>query len=607
MPSYINFQDDTTYPGHKFRRMVGRQQDLAQGFDHPIAFTVSVSNDNPGKLEASPGVAWIRDEIGGVYFVEREIDPLYVDTVGSSGTIILRVKDLNLFDGENALVLEAVAQGSTIPVRSLRLATYTGSGSDAVLTDVRLTTPGQFVVSRSGPSNYGAPNTEVMGLGSFAPGTQYTDLTTGVRYVKKADGVWFSDPVPKGDKGDTGPQGIQGVQGIQGTPGATGPQGIQGIPGKDGVATPYGVTLPSGWGANWKAKLATAASGGKARMVVVGGSSSQGYYASNLATGGWVGYARAALQGQYGNGGSGMFPASRSPRYINGAQDAAALAAWQANQSVCAATGAWTLGGTRTGPGATQIYTTEAAATLTFKVTGTTLKVYTVMGTGRADFTYSIDGATAVNVPNVGSLPVAVTTISGLAAGDHTVVLKHNGVGGGDNYLTVIAVSGENASGVVVDNMAKAGAPSETFATNVAWNGGASYPADLAIFTAGPNDVTGGVTPDQWETNVLTFISAAKAANPLIDIMLLLPHFGKHTNDPTLYLGYAAKARSIQAAQNVALVDMWTRGLRSWDYMNAQSFWGNADIPGAVGTNSVHPGDLGYSIVASTVAPLLTG
>jgi hypothetical protein len=262
MPSFINFQDDSTYPGQKFRRMVGRQQDLAQGFDDPNSFKVKVSTDIPGKLEASPGIAWIKDELGGVYFVERERDPLYVNTVGTAGTIILRVKDLKLFDGENALVLEAVPTGTAIPVRSLRLATYTGSNADAVVTDVRLTTTGQFIVSRSGPSNYGAPNTGTMGLALFSPGTQYTDLTTGIRYVKATDGTWTRD---KGDvgtevytgsvnpttalgkdkdfyirsdtgdmwkrsptswgsslgslKGPKGDQGIQGIQGPKGDPG----------------------------------------------------------------------------------------------------------------------------------------------------------------------------------------------------------------------------------------------------------------------------------------------------------------------------------------------------------------------------------------------------
>jgi hypothetical protein len=201
MPSFINFQDATTYPGHKFRRMMGRQIDMAQGFDTPEAFAVKVSNDNPGKLEAAPGIAWIRDEMGGVYFVERETNPLYTGTVGTSGIIVLRVKDLNLYDGENALVLEAIPTGDTIPVRSLQLASYTGSGSDAVLKDARLSTPGQFIVSRSGPANYGAPNTAVMGLGQFAPGTQYTDLTTGARYVKTTDGSWSRD---KGEPGKDG-------------------------------------------------------------------------------------------------------------------------------------------------------------------------------------------------------------------------------------------------------------------------------------------------------------------------------------------------------------------------------------------------------------------
>ncbi|KPI24660.1 Collagen triple helix repeat-containing protein [Actinobacteria bacterium OV320] len=228
MPSYINFQDDTTYPGAKFRRMVGRQLDLAQGFDDPASFKVKVSNDNPGKLEAAVGVAWIKDQVGGIYFVERDLSPLYVATSGTSGTIVLRVKDSALFDGPNELLLQAIPTGSAIPVRSLLLATYTGSGSDAVLTDVRFTTPGQFIVSRSGPANYGVPNVVAMGLDAFSPGTQYTNLTTGLRYVKATDNTWKID---QGQKGDTGSQGPAGPTGATGPAGATGPKGDKGDPG----------------------------------------------------------------------------------------------------------------------------------------------------------------------------------------------------------------------------------------------------------------------------------------------------------------------------------------------------------------------------------------
>jgi hypothetical protein len=64
-----------------------------------------------------------------------------------------------------------------------------------------------------------------MGLDAFSPGTQYTDLTTGLRYVKTTTNVWNIDKGQKGDVGPAGPQGIQGIQGIQGLKGDKGDPG----------------------------------------------------------------------------------------------------------------------------------------------------------------------------------------------------------------------------------------------------------------------------------------------------------------------------------------------------------------------------------------------
>ncbi|MEU6362307.1 glycosyl hydrolase family 28-related protein [Streptomyces albidoflavus] len=394
------------------------------------------------------------------------------------------------------------------------------------------------------------------------------------------------------------------------------------IVGTPGVSTPpaaKGLYVPDGWGQFWRAKRDAAATGGKAKVLVVGGSSSQGFYASNLHTGGWVGRMRTALQARYGDGGSGFFSTSRSAVKLNSGADAAAVAAWTTAGCMATTTGTWTLGGSLFGPGITYLYTDAAGATMTFpKVVGTTLKIYTVSGGGaRAAFTYSIDGGAPVTVADGGisTSNIQVTTVTGLSAGEHTVVLAWAGTatGTGQN-LSVCGVAGENASGIVVDNNAKAGASSGSYVTSStsgsnsalggSWNGGADNPADLIIYTAGPNDAAANTTGVTWSQNVAKFLKLIRdtgTASGKTDIMIIVPHLGKHDVTNFVYQDYANQARAFADTYNVALINLWTFGQNSWQYWADLGYWGDANNPGAAGADSVHPGDAGYTAIATHI------
>lgn len=387
------------------------------------------------------------------------------------------------------------------------------------------------------------------------------------------------------------------------------------VPASQLTLSSAGIYVPPGWGTHWKAKRNQALTT-KARIVVVGGSASQGYYASNLHTGGWVGGIRTALQTQYGDGGSGFFPASRTATYISGSADANARTAWLANRSIAAQTGVWTLGGSQYGPGCTYVYCQTTGASITFTVTGSIVKIYTVTGAStRAGYTYQIDGGTAVAVADGGgsSASIQTTTVSGLSAGTHEVKLTWNGTSSGTGqFLSVVGVAGENATGVVVDNLAKAGARASTYgnhtasALNAVWNGGANYPADLCIFTAGPNDAVAGTTVDQWSNSVARYFKAVRDANNgATDLMILLPHLGTHDVTNFLYQDYASRARGLADAYGAALVDVWAIGRNSWSYWNSLGYWGTASNPGAAGTDSVHLSDAGYAFVADIVKPIV--
>jgi lysophospholipase L1-like esterase len=387
-----------------------------------------------------------------------------------------------------------------------------------------------------------------------------------------------------------------------------------------GVSTPPSrhAYIPDGWGQFWRPKRNAAASGGKARVIVVGGSSSQGFYASNLHTGGWVGNMRTALQAKYGNGGSGFFSTSRSAIKLNSPSDAAAVAAWTTAGCMATTTGTWQLGGSLYGPGFCYIYADTTGASVTFKVTGTIVKIYTVSGNGaRPSFTHKIDGAAPVTVPDSGisASNIQVTTVTGLANAEHTVVLTWAGTASGTGQnLSVCGVAGENASGIVVDNNAKAGAASGSFVTGAttgasstlgaSFNGGADNPCDLLIYTAGPNDAASNVTPDVWSQNVAKFMKVVKDTGTQLgntDIMIVIPHLGIHDVTNFVYQEYANRARAMADTYGIAFVNVWSLGRNSWGYWDSLGYWSDANNVGAVGHDSVHPNDVGYSFITQHI------
>ncbi|MGV9278046.1 glycosyl hydrolase family 28-related protein [Streptomyces griseosporeus] len=375
-----------------------------------------------------------------------------------------------------------------------------------------------------------------------------------------------------------------------------------------------GIYVPAGWGKFWRAKR-DAAGTSLAKVVTLGGSATQGFYASNPRTKSWPGVLATTLQGLYGDGGSGLQQTSLSSTILS-AGDAAALAAWTTAGAVVTQTGTWSQGGSKFGPGANYIYSDVTGATLTFKARGTVVKIYTVVGSGtRPNMLYSIDGAADVSVAQPsGTAAIQVTTVTGLSNTLHTVVVKV-GTASTGQYLSVCGVSGENTTGVVVHNCALAGAKSDTFANNATtalnstWNGGIDFPGDLVIYTAGPNDAAANTAGDTWAANVAKWLKAVKDTGSAVgdcDIILALPHLGTHDVTNFKYQDYAIRGRALAEAYGCAFVDWWTIGRNSWQYWQSLGYWGTNAGTGAAGTDSVHLSDAGFQAMANVLLPLVT-
>ncbi|MFJ8146986.1 GDSL-type esterase/lipase family protein [Streptomyces sp. NPDC096048] len=459
-------------------------------------------------------------------------------------------------------------------------------------------TESEWLASLVGPQGTeGDPGSKIykgpVGPGTGLDGDVSINTSTGFLYWRE-NGAWVNQGSIRG------PQGIQGATGPKGDPGNT-----------------LGVYVPDAWGEYWRTKRAAAAAGtGLARVIAVGGSSTAGWHASDLINTSWVGRLKNALQSQYGDGGSGFFPVSRSATIISAT---AAIPAWQAAGCLVEQAGTWRAGSSLPGPGITYVYTETADSTITFRVTGETVRIYTVAGPPpagtRAAWAYTIDGGAPVTVQDAGGAEasIQVTTVSGLSAAEHTVTLAWAGtVTDTDQFFSVCGVEGERATGVVVDNLARPGAASNRYAAQSAtvgaiWNGGANFHGDLAIYSAAPNDAaaTPPVTGAQWETNLVSWLRAVREANYDTDVMIVIPHIGRYESAP-IYHEYSARARTIAEAYGAALVNTWTLGKNSWDYWNSLGYWGTQTNPGGPGTDGVHPSDAGHAYIADQVLPLLT-
>ncbi|MER5886809.1 hypothetical protein ABT160_23545 [Streptomyces sp. NPDC001941] len=170
-------------------------QDYAVGVDSADSFSVTIQGTD---AYVSAGRGWVRDTRGGVYWIESDA-PARVPLTDNQGWLVAQVFEKKDGNTVNDLVFRRVDKLATAP-RALALGYYSRSeGQPFKWADHRFVRPGdaanrllnQYLLTRTGPAAARVPDERDAEV--FRAGTQYTDMRTGVRYVRQDDGNWFRD------------------------------------------------------------------------------------------------------------------------------------------------------------------------------------------------------------------------------------------------------------------------------------------------------------------------------------------------------------------------------------------------------------------------------
>ncbi|MGH9093827.1 MAG: SGNH/GDSL hydrolase family protein, partial [Acidimicrobiales bacterium] len=362
---------------------------------------------------------------------------------------------------------------------------------------------------------------------------------------------------------------------------------------------------------------------GKAVCAILGASIDEQVHYPTSSARSWVGMLKAALQGPAGSpadGGSGFVGVNYAAIYQ--APGFASYATEYVNDPMfVAASAGWAVGTAHDGPGVEQLQSNTSGDTITWKnIRGTTITVFffkfvpaggnsgglwtpAIDGTSQAQQTCA--GGTPTNGDGAGN-PAQVSFAS--SAGAHIVAVTNNSTGA-TVYAFIEGVSGENASGVIVNNFAAGSRASGDYVTGSSpiLNGGSSYPCDLAIYSLAANDAIGNVTDDTWESNVRVSLDAIRAGKSgQTDLVILMHHIGTADGSSHYWNKYVMRARGIAEAYGAALINPWAMLRNNYAYAQALGYFGNQAAPGAAGTDFIHPGDAGHQFIFNAVAPLLT-
>jgi lysophospholipase L1-like esterase len=367
------------------------------------------------------------------------------------------------------------------------------------------------------------------------------------------------------------------------------------------------ITVPSGWGTRWRAAL-TEADTRLVRVGVLGDSLTNGPYTDNF-DGTYIARTQAALQAEYGDGGSGWLD------YLSSAVGGFGGPGGPGGNDALTS-GAWTNVNGGVNGYARQPTVAGNGATITLFPRGSTLDLVTRTDPTFGRYDYTVDGGAPVQVPQNAGAAVSTLTLTPGGAGYHPVVFT-----AAAGQCRIHGARGRNATGVMFDRFAQggraiagtSGATLDTAAEGLAGQTTLSTTfdvmtgLDLVILVLGVNDsqsASGSTSDLRW--NVLNNLqreirtAGINVATPP-EVLVIIEHVSGHgdATSPYRFARIAAELHEWARAIGAAVVDLWAFGRYSAEYGNSLGWWG-------LTATDVHPSTAGYTAMAAPIIDVLT-
>lgn len=329
---------------------------------------------------------------------------------------------------------------------------------------------------------------------------------------------------------------------------------------------------------NWKTALSTMEAGtGILNLNVIGTSIACGGVSTDYINKSWVGLLRKALATRFSDVGNGMIPTY---------------------QKTTGDIDMWTLAGTWTeenlfGLMSSAKSSTVLGSTATVSFSGTGVRIVTYQGAACGRFTATIDGGAPVEFNSNGATVAAVHwEVTGLADGNHTLVITQNEAGKLTLLLGIYALKG--TKGVRVNANSKFGGAIANAVTNsnVLFAEIDYWSPSLTIIEFMTNDYFSQVPTATYKTNMQTLITRAKTFGDV----LLLPNGIRRETNTIKQTDYLAALKDLAVTNNIAFMDTFDKWGGDYDYANGTLNYLY---------DTVHPNDAGHENIANWVVDTL--
>lgn len=358
---------------------------------------------------------------------------------------------------------------------------------------------------------------------------------------------------------------------------------------------------------HWNKALAKVISGkGNARVLFIGDSTMQGYYANNTAT--VAGDTALSFPTQFSDILNGIHIISTTNSWIGFSNSETDRSATDGRMSVGSG---WSTGGTCLYLGGCWASATSTTGNLAYtpNLPVDTFIVWYPTQAGLGTLNYNIDGGSNTGISQAGSTAFAKTTIT-TALGNHTINFNWSS---GSAFMESVESYDSTKSQVLVENAGwDTSKTSQWAASSFAYNAApacGTFAPDLVIINLQINDMDNAIPLATYSSNLQTLITSCQSGGNTDVVLMTSNHINPADSiNPTseaTQATYAAVIRSLAAANSNSI---YVTGIPVIDeFANLVSYAFQNSALGAVYDPGVAPQDLhlnyfGYGIMARDIA-----